>query len=142
MYYVTSKGMHCIALASKATVGIQCPCIKRGLTRDHNRGYNLGTLLMRIWLPLHYGTNNVVSHQPSYNILYVSDFSLVLLKGMLYVSIHTLSFTVTNYKCFVCIMFTHASKASNPITNIVFLLPLAFLSKRIVHIWILRLMSE
>jgi hypothetical protein len=24
------KGMHCIAFASKATVDIQCPCIKRG----------------------------------------------------------------------------------------------------------------
>jgi len=24
------KGMHCIAFASKATVGVQCPCIKRG----------------------------------------------------------------------------------------------------------------
>jgi hypothetical protein len=24
------KGMHCIAFASKATIGIQCPCIKRG----------------------------------------------------------------------------------------------------------------
>lgn len=52
------KGMHCIALASKATtVGVQCPCIKRGEQETiHNRGYNLGTLLMRIWLPIHYGT--------------------------------------------------------------------------------------
>lgn len=51
------KGMHCIALASKVTVGVQCPCIKRGEQETiHNRGYNLGTLLMRIWLPIHYGT--------------------------------------------------------------------------------------
>jgi hypothetical protein len=38
-------------------------------------------------------------------------------------------------------MFTHASKASNPITNIV-LVPSAFCQKQIVYIWILRWMQS
>jgi len=40
---------------------------------------------MRIWLPLHYGTTMWYATNPVI-ILYVSDFSLVLLKGMLYVA--------------------------------------------------------
>jgi hypothetical protein len=50
---------HCITCTSKppweSTVHVSS--INRGEQETiHNRGYNLGTLLMRIWLPIHYGT--------------------------------------------------------------------------------------
>jgi hypothetical protein len=51
------KGMHLLPLLVKQSHCRYTMSMhqKKG-TRDHNKGHNLGTLLMRIWLPLHYGT--------------------------------------------------------------------------------------